>query len=490
MKYQLIGRDKLKPSPTNPRKDMGNLDDLTASIAKQGIIEPLIVRVKGDEFEIVAGERRWRASDDAGVTELPCIVRELKDEEVVEIQVIENMQRLDLSPIEEAEGYSILTSKYDYDFDEISAKVGKSKSYIYNRLRLLSLIPEIKKALKSGELPTSWAEQIIRLNEKQQKELFNDIGYVSDIAELKSKVEDFLLLLKDAPFNQKDSELPGGACVSCDKRTGHDPDLFGDASKTDTCLNPPCWKNKVSIFIKETREHLVKRGWKEMTKEQKKDYRFTTNLVDINDSCYPLKGKMTYKKWIDETEYKNVFFYISENGIVTSYVNRNVTKKMPKKYLAITESDRASPEEKEKERKEKEKAALDEKVNEKILDCIWTEINGHKGKMPADFLRVVMGHLAEDNERLKLRMGVEKPSDVKDSEIAKAICCQIIDNDWCGNLTDSTKELVKILGVDMKAVKKNATAMAKEELTKSKEKKSVRTDDEEESEDEENPYET
>lgn len=149
-----ISIDEIKPNAVQPRKtfDKEKLDDMAASIKEHGIIQPIIVRPSGKGYEIVAGERRYRAARAAGLKEVPCIVRELTDRENMLFAIIENMQREDLNPIEEAEGLHAMAETYNLTQEDISKSVGKSRPYITNSLRLLNLEPEVLEMVRSGEL--------------------------------------------------------------------------------------------------------------------------------------------------------------------------------------------------------------------------------------------------------------------------------------------------------------------------------------------------
>lgn len=151
---ETIGIDDIKPNAAQPRKtfDKEKLEDMAASIKEHGIIQPIIVRPSGKGYEIVAGERRYRAAREAGLKEVPCIVRELTDRENMLFAIIENMQREDLNPIEEAEGLHSMAQTYNLTQEEISKSVGKSRPYITNSMRLLNLEPEVLELVRSGEL--------------------------------------------------------------------------------------------------------------------------------------------------------------------------------------------------------------------------------------------------------------------------------------------------------------------------------------------------
>lgn len=150
-----IKLSELEPNRNQPRKDFdeGALAELADSISQHGILQPLLVRpIFGGGYQIVAGERRWRAARMAGVTTVPAVVRELDDEQVMEIALIENLQREDLTPLEEALGYQSLMDSYDMTQDEVSKTVGKSRSTVANALRLLKLPEEIREMIRAGEV--------------------------------------------------------------------------------------------------------------------------------------------------------------------------------------------------------------------------------------------------------------------------------------------------------------------------------------------------
>ncbi len=158
--------ENIAPNPDQPRRrfDPEHLEDLANSIREKGVIQPLIVREKpgaAGKYEIVAGERRWRASQKAQLHELPVIVRELNDTEVLEIAIIENIQRSDLNPVEEAAGYRQLMDRFGHTQDALSKALGKSRSHIANLMRLLNLSPDIQEMLEEGKLSAGHARALI-----------------------------------------------------------------------------------------------------------------------------------------------------------------------------------------------------------------------------------------------------------------------------------------------------------------------------------------
>jgi len=156
----------VKANPKNPRKqfDSEELDNLSASIREKGILQPILVRPvsgKKDAFEIVAGERRWRAAQRAGVHDVPITILEINDKEALEIAIVENVQRADLNPLEEAAGYENLIEQFSYSQNDLAKVVGKSRSHIANTLRLLKLPNSVKKFLSEGKLTAGHARALL-----------------------------------------------------------------------------------------------------------------------------------------------------------------------------------------------------------------------------------------------------------------------------------------------------------------------------------------
>jgi ParB family transcriptional regulator, chromosome partitioning protein len=156
----------LRPNARNPRRafDSAELDELVASLRERGIIQPIAVRpLRGvaDGYEIIAGERRWRAAQRAGLHEVPVVVIDATDAEALQLAIIENVQRADLNPLEEAEGYRALVEEFGNSQDEIAKTVGKSRSYVANTLRLLKLSDPVKAYIHSGKLTAGHARMLV-----------------------------------------------------------------------------------------------------------------------------------------------------------------------------------------------------------------------------------------------------------------------------------------------------------------------------------------
>ncbi|MGI6161757.1 MAG: ParB/RepB/Spo0J family partition protein [Christensenellales bacterium] len=163
----------LDPNKDQARKefDEEKINELAASIKEHGVIQPVIVRQSGDRYTIIAGERRWRAAGKAGLKSIPVIVKELDDRELMEISLIENLQRVDLNPIEEASGIRMLMDEYSLTQEQVSKRIGKSRPAIANALRLLSLCEDVIKMVSDGALSAGHARCLVPLSQEMALEL-------------------------------------------------------------------------------------------------------------------------------------------------------------------------------------------------------------------------------------------------------------------------------------------------------------------------------
>jgi ParB/RepB/Spo0J family partition protein len=288
----MLALDSIQRSPTNPRKvfDESKLQELAESIKLQGVVQPILVRrvtvipngtihLK-NRFELVAGERRWRASQIAGIATIPAIVRDLDDKATLEIQVIENLQRADLSPLEESAGYDALIKEHGYTADTLAAKIGKSKSYVYARLKINNIPEMCRAALERGDISPSVAELIGRIpNAEMRKAFWDDVEedrYENDpypsFRDMKDDIEIRCMReLKGAPFDQNDKKLlpEAGSCKACPKRTGNNRDLYPDG-RADVCTDPKCFEAKITARNKRLISELSADGVKVATPKQSK----------------------------------------------------------------------------------------------------------------------------------------------------------------------------------------------------------------------------
>lgn len=260
-------------SKTNPRKifDDAALADLAASITKHGVAQPILLRPTHVDagvtfFEVVAGERRFRASKLAGKTTVPAIVRNLSDAEALEIQVIENLQRQDLHPLEEAEGFEVLMRENGYTADVMAEKTGKSKAYIYASLKLCALEPAPRQAFYDGKLTKSTALLVARipvkhLQEQCVAEITQEWNPYSTRQAAQHIERNYMLDLKKVDFKTSDDSLcqDAGSCTACPKRTGNQPEVFADVS-ADVCTDPVCFKSKTEAHVIRIKEIAAAKG--------------------------------------------------------------------------------------------------------------------------------------------------------------------------------------------------------------------------------------
>ena len=228
------------------------LDELAHSIKRHGVLQPIVVRKFNHKHVIVAGERRYLAAQKAELSKIPAVVREMSDEEVIQVQLIENLQRADLDPLQEAEGYKELIDNYGHPIEAVHARVGKSRAYVYKRLQLLQLSKKCRMALIKNDINVGLALLIARIpNQKLQDEALDDFtGWDGERPTLEAAARTihdlFMLSLKDAPFPTDDPDLvrSAPACGSCPKRTGNQAELFDDIKATDMCTDPECFAAK------------------------------------------------------------------------------------------------------------------------------------------------------------------------------------------------------------------------------------------------------
>jgi ParB family chromosome partitioning protein len=269
--YRNLPLDVLTESSTNPRRifDEAGLKELAESIRTRGVLEPVLVRpTTGRGFEIVAGARRFRAAKLADVATIPVRIKSLTDAEALETQLVENLQRQDVHPLDEAQGFRALLNLEEpkYGIEQIAAKTGKSPAYVAQRLKLTELAPAVIEALAKDEIGVGHALLLAKLQKQQQEEALpfcfqeqygnarKSKPILLPVRQLQQWIEhNILLILKEAPFDKKDTDLvpSAGSCLDCSKRTGHNKLLFADV-RQDACTDPTCYSAKVAAHVQKT----------------------------------------------------------------------------------------------------------------------------------------------------------------------------------------------------------------------------------------------
>jgi ParB family chromosome partitioning protein len=202
---------QVRPCAFQPRKDFapGSLQELADSIKEQGIVQPLIVRPQGANFELIAGERRWRAAQMVGLTEVPVIVRQADDRSVLELALIENLQRENLNAIEEAQGYAQLISQFHLTQEEAAIKVGRSRVVVANSLRLLKLPPELQAHVRDGRLSVGHAKVVLGLSSAEEQKLAVDRILKKSLNV--RQTEELVSFLQDRTSDKSSAKNPAGA---------------------------------------------------------------------------------------------------------------------------------------------------------------------------------------------------------------------------------------------------------------------------------------
>jgi len=259
--FKMIPLSEIHPDKNQPRKffDDDSLKELTESVREKGVLQPIMVRPNGNGYILVCGERRFRASVSVQAAfktrnEIPAVVRNLTDEEALEIQFIENIQRSDVHPMDEATTFKqMMESKvHPYSIADIAAKINKPESYVAHRLVLNNLLPSLQKEFWAGKFLIGQAVLIARLSQEDQKTIDKNARSwqtkeIKSIRELREYIDSNITRkLSSAPFDTKDETLNPkmGACSNCVFRSGNNPSLFSDIKETDRCFNKECFEKK------------------------------------------------------------------------------------------------------------------------------------------------------------------------------------------------------------------------------------------------------
>lgn len=249
------------PLPSQVRRrarfEESKLDELADSIKRHGVVNPITIRPSGERFELVAGERRFLATQKAGLAVIPAIVKDLDDGAAAEIQLIENGQRVDQHPLDEAFDYVDMETVLGFDHNEIALRVGKSPAYVLNRLKLTKVAEVVRQKFEDGLLSLGHALEIAKYPVDMHAAIVKEaIGYgdaLMPLPALRNMITfRFMRPLKKAPFSPKATDLiPSGlSCNNCPERTKAQAELFADdQTPDDNCLNGSCWDKKLKAHI-------------------------------------------------------------------------------------------------------------------------------------------------------------------------------------------------------------------------------------------------
>jgi ParB/RepB/Spo0J family partition protein len=491
--HRLVDTKSIVPSPTNPRKhfDPAKLGELTESVKARGVLQPILVREQAGKgrFEIVCGERRWRAATAAKINQMPVMVCDLDDEAVLEVQVIENLQRDDLHPLEEAEGYDALMKLHGHTAADIAAKVGKDKSYVLKRMKLLALIPKAREAFYAGKITPSIALLLARVpDEKAQAEGLkysqeeNYDGNLPTAADVSHYLkEKFMLVLKEAPFDIHDATLTSvGACSACPKRTANQTDLFGEDMKgDDRCLDGACYKKKVDAFWLRTKAAAKQNGATVLEgREAEEAVSYNSDFVKLDEKCYEDEKRRTWRQLLGgamKSQAVKPALARTKEGVVALVPRKEALKHSG---LAVAKKlDKANEELKEQARAAKAEARLVEAIRAAKTDAFIEEVermilqdpmSTALARLLAEGALHLAGHYHCDRvaDRREAKTKGERPVDVlrkmtEHMEMAELLgmvfelCVSV------GYDAEADDEIVKVVRVDFDGIERDLRARAK-----------------------------
>jgi ParB family chromosome partitioning protein len=259
LQIQNLSIEKVIPDPMQPRKTYNEalLKQLSESIKKHGVLQPITVRKSGKEYVIVMGERRFRASKLANKKTIPCIVRTYKNNDVLEVQIIENLQRQDVEPTEEAEAIAFLSEKYVPS--EIAKRLGRSDNFIRQRLKLAGLIEGFKHFVRNGDMTISLGIGVALFEPEEQQMMLETMGEDFNAHQVNRMIKDQTFDLDKAPFDIADKKLivKAGDCIECPFNAANQGNLFGDGKMV--CTKSACYESKKSkLFL-----NLIEKSKKE-----------------------------------------------------------------------------------------------------------------------------------------------------------------------------------------------------------------------------------
>lgn len=505
--YLVLALSLLRESVTNPRKSFDDLEELAASIREKGVLQPLGVRRRAGDallFEIVFGHRRFRAAAMAGLTAIPCLVLELDDRQTAEVQVIENLQRADVHPLEEADGYAALLKEHGYTFEKLAAKIGRPPAYVRARVQLAALGTDARAAFVAGTITTGVAQVVARIadHERQAAAVARLTNYRGECVSVRAAIEtvqaEFLLRLADAPFDRKSKALLpiAGACTECPKRTGAQPELFADMKTADSCTDGACFAKKREAHTKLALDQAKASGKAVLSATETKKlfpYSHSTQIsytgayVDVNDKAFEvdLHGKKT---WAQIIKGRGIATTVAVDpvGNARELVSRDALKPIVKELGGRVASSSSSMKDEDRKRREKHKraTAVVRTALGRVVDAVEADWKSDGGELVAIALAAAIDeadHLTASEVVKRRELTAETAKKVSASDpharlhafAEKATLAQrvalglelLIGNGATPNLYSSKLEYgehlraaCKLFGVDLKAIEKDLEA--------------------------------
>lgn len=478
----------LHESPTNPRQRFEEkpMKDLVESVREHGILQPILVRDRqqpgdapGSRYEIVAGARRFRAAREAGLLEVPCIVRELTDKQTLEVQFVENLQRADLHPLDEGYGYKRLHDEHAYTVEHLAAKLGKSIGYVYGRMQLAKLPVKAQTLFFDGQIDLSHAQLVARIPVAEMADKAAAAIAKGDHSGVpmtyRSAVDyvrrNFQCNLKDAPFPTQDRDLvpDAGPCGRCPKRTGNQKDLFGgaDGVGADVCTDPGCFELKTKRHFAVQKDEILAAGGKVIEGAKAKEFVYGDKLIDPDTKCYLDPKGRTYKQLVKGQPMQTVLLQGQDGQALIRWEHKAVVaaaienghaflKPVSKPSSSGTRNDSKALDE---HRKWQEKRRIEGLVCDRVATLIIPKAESLTSQQALRILAQIT--YCVPPEALK-RRGFKSLAAAKKAMVDEMTIPQvqgmIFENEWgAGGHT----ELLDLLGIDAKAVAKQVAAEEK-----------------------------
>lgn len=428
-------------SPFNTRKRFLKIDELAESIRQVGILQPLTVRQVDEKgrtsFELVFGHRRLRAAKLAGLATVPCEVRDFTDAQACEVQVVENVQRDELTLLEEADACAQLMKVAGYTADQVAERVGQSRAWVYGRVKLGNLGPEARKAFNEGRLDKSVALALARVPQGLQAKAVANVApkgpYEPPTARRAIEMiqREFCRQLRHAPFDLKDEMLvtAAGSCSKCPKNSRTTPELFGDFDResagglTGVCSDTLCYAKKVEAHAAVQTSALLKAGAKEVPQKDAPQFSsdgslgYASSWVKVDGPAGDDAKKRTWRQLLARLpEDKRPQIYAAragENGVVQIFKRDQAVAAAAELGHAFAKVEAKQEEQESKERKKHAKQRTEKKTRLEVVTEIGERIAAQveaKGPTVREFRWALRAYLSSRNiERVLARRELSEP---------------------------------------------------------------------------------
>lgn len=519
--FDMLALAEIHASPTNPRKTFPEAEqgELIESVKRHGVMQPVLVRpwpeayaCEGEKpkYELVAGERRYRAAKAAALATIPGMIRNLTDEETLELQIIENLHRKDLNELEEAEGYELMIKQYGYSAEQLGEKIGKSKAYIFARRKLTAACEVARQAFRDGTIDASKLLLIARiptaaLQEKALKEIttsWNIQNYRAAAEHIQGR---YMLKLADAPFPRADESLvaTAGKCHPCPKRTGSTPEIYPDVKSADICTDPDCFAAKKLAWMGRQKAEAEASGKTVITGDEARkimpygadaDLQHHVVLDRTNYYAPQVEGKHpTHRETLAGAQVEVILVEDVRSGKLVEVAKRGEVKKALQ-AAGVSTTSTHNEQERENEAKAREETEYRRRLHRQVRAAFFDDIQEHGADLDEDDLRLIASQFwaatwnesqtrlsaiwieseekiesYERNKMLAERIGTMKPAE---------LCLLLIDLSLIGQThvntysTESTPTriltLAKRLGVSPDTIRREMQVEKEEKAAKKK----------------------